>query len=73
MANEVISKRIDLYKRCSEIVGIITDASGLRTGNNGSINGFVLGEKGKAYVETIYAGGYNIQVLHYRVLVKAVK
>lgn len=68
--NEVNRKRIDLYTRCSEKVGIITDASNLHIGDNLSLNGFVIGENGKAEVETIYAGGYNIQVLHYRVLIK---
>ena len=70
---EVASKRVDLYHRCSAVVGVITDATGLKTGNNGSINGIVIGEEGKAEVETILAGGYNIQVLHYRVLVKPLK
>lgn len=67
---EVQNRRVDLFVRCSAVCGVITDATGLRTGNNGSINGFVVGENGKAEVETILAGGYNIQCLHYRVLVK---
>ena len=70
---EVIRKRIDLYGRCSAVVGVITDATGLRSSGNGSINGVVVGEDGKAFVETILAGGYNIQCLHYRVLVKPLK
>lgn len=71
--SEVIAKRVDLYHRCSAVVGVITDASGLRTGSNGSINGIVIGENGKAKVETIMAGGYAIQCLHYRVLVNPIK
>lgn len=71
--SEVASKRVDLYHRCSAVVGIITDATGLESGKNGSINGVVVGEDGKAEVETILAGGYNIQCLHYRVLVKPLK
>ena len=70
---EVKNKRIDLYERCSAEVGVITDASDLKISNNGTINGIVKGEDGRAYVETILAGGYNIQCLHYRVLVKPVK
>lgn len=68
--DEVNFKRADLYHRCSAVVGVITDATGLKTGSNGSINGVVIGENSKAKVETILAGGYNIQILHYRVLVK---
>ena len=67
------NKRIDLYHRCMAVVGPITDASNLREGDNGSINGCVIGEAGKAWVETITAGGYNIQCLHYRVLVQPMK
>ena len=69
---EVQDKRVDLYLRCSAVVGVITDATGLRTGGNGSINGIVIGENGKAKVETIMAGGYAIQCLHYRVLVNPI-
>ncbi len=69
---EVIQKRIDLYYRCSAVVGVITDATGLTTGDNGCINGFIIGEDGKAKVETIYAGGYNIQCIHFRTLVTAI-
>lgn len=73
LSDEVRSKRLDLYYRCVNAVGVLTDVSGLYVGNNGSLNGHVVGEQGKANVETIYAGGYNIQCLHYRVLVKPVR
>jgi hypothetical protein len=72
MEKDIILKRLDLYHRCSEAVGVITDASGLTTGYNGSINGIVHGENGSARVETIEAGGYNIQCYHYRVLVNKI-
>lgn len=73
LTNEVNAKRLDLYYRCTGAVGVITDAKGLYVGNNGSLNGFVVGENGKAEIETILAGGYNIQCLHYRVLVKPIR
>lgn len=73
MDEEIRTKRIDLYHRCAAAVGVITDATDLSVGNNGSLNGCVVGEQGKAHVETIWAGGYNIQCLHYRVLVKPIR
>jgi hypothetical protein len=65
-------KRQFLILRVKEITGQITDASFLHIGLNGEINGCIIGEKGKAKVETISAGGYNIQCYHYRVLVKEI-
>jgi hypothetical protein len=66
------NKRALFINRVKEITGTIQDAKGLRIGGNGEINGIVIGEKGKAKVETISAGGYNIQCWHFRVLVKEV-
>lgn len=67
------SKMLDLINRINSIVGAITDASGLRISNQGNLNGIITGEKGKAKVETIGAGGWNIQCFHYRTLVHEVK
>lgn len=67
------NKRALFVYRVKEITGTIQNASALTTGGNGEINGIVIGEKGKAKVETISAGGYNIQCWHFRVLVKEVK
>jgi hypothetical protein len=67
------NKRALFINRVKEITGIIQDATGLSIGGNGEINGIVIGEKGKAKVNTISAGGYNIQCWHFRVLVKEVK
>ncbi len=68
---------LNLVNRTIEIAGTIKDAKGLRLDrdNNGYtiINGLVIGEKGKARVESIGAGGYNIQRYHIRVLVKEVR
>jgi len=61
------------YRRVTFIVGKILDAKGLTIGSNGEINGLVIGDKGKATVNTISAGGYNVQCFHYRVLVKKLK
>jgi len=68
---------LNLINRTIEITGKITDARGLYLDNDNNgftiINGFIVGEKGKARVESILAGGYNIQRLHVRVLVKPAK
>ena len=71
--SEKNNKRVLFVSRVKEITGTIKDAKGLSIGDNGEINGIVIGEKGTAKVETISAGGWNIQCWHFRVLVKEVK
>lgn len=61
---------LDLMARINKVVGNIKDASGLYIGDKGEINGFIVGDSGRAKVETISAGGYNIQCFHFRTLVK---
>lgn len=66
---------LDLLKRVTKITGPVTDWSGLHVtqGNMGAVlNGIVVGDEGKARVESILAGGYNIQRLHVRTLVKEI-
>ena len=67
------AKYEDLCNRISAVVGEITDVSNLRIGAKGNLDGIVTGTKGKARVETIGAGGWNIQIFHYRVLVHKIK
>lgn len=68
------AKIFDLITRVTKVVGTIIDASGLSIGRqNGELNGIVVGTEGKCHVETIGAGGYNIQIYHYRVLVKPIR
>ena len=67
---EVDSKKLKLIARITKKAGNITDTSYLKIGVNGEINGSIIGDIAKVRVETIYAGGVNIQCLHYRVLVK---
>lgn len=65
-------KEQTLIARVNKAVGIILEAKALYVGVNGELNGYIKGENGTCKIETIYAGGYNIQCLHYRVLVKKV-
>lgn len=72
--NEADRKYDDIIERTNAVVGEIKDASGLCVGSTrGELNGFIVGERGKAEVESILAGGYNIQCLHIRTLIKKVK
>ncbi len=63
---------IDLYYRVKNITGEITDWSGIRaevgTWGFTVLNGVVRGKEGRCRVESICAGGYNIQRFHIRVL-----
>lgn len=65
---------LDLIYRVRDITGEITSWAGIRAtqGTQGFtvLNGYVEGKQGRAKVESILAGGYNIQRLHVRVLVK---
>ena len=58
-----------IIERTNAIVGQITDASNLRIGAKHDLNGYIIGTKGTAKVQTIDAGGYNIQCYHFRTLI----
>ena len=70
---EADAKYDKLLEQVISITGQITDVSNLKVGEKGELNGYVLGEKGKAKVQTIGAGGYNIQCFHFRTLVRKMK
>lgn len=69
---EVRARYNDLVKRITEKAGEIVSADNLYIGRNGQINGIVNGTKNNVRVETIPAGGYNIQKFHYRTLVHVI-
>lgn len=58
-----------IIERTNAIVGEITDASGLSVGEKDDLNGYIIGTRGVAKVQTIGAGGYNIQCFHFRTLI----
>lgn len=66
--HEAKSWVLNLVSRVEKKVGQITKWN-LHLASK-SLNGWVEGTRGHAKVETITAGGYNIQCLHNRVLVK---
>lgn len=69
---------LNLWNRVKDIVGTPIDFSYLRLEDANEfegvcLNGLVRGTDGTAEVESILAGGYNIQKLHIRTLVKKYK
>ena len=67
---------LDLYYRVKSVTGEVTDWTHVHAtaGTHGFtvLNGIVIGKEGRAKVESILAGGYNIQRLHVRVLVHSI-
>lgn len=69
---EATRKYNKFIEDCEYYVGEILDTSMLSVGYKGDLNGFVVGTKGKAEVDTISACG-EVQRFHYRTLFKMVK
>ena len=68
--DEEANRKYDfIIERTNAITGKITDATALKVGATGELNGYVRGEKGTAKIQTIGAGGYNIQCFHFRTLI----
>ncbi len=65
------ARYFQLVNEVTEITGIITDADNLHI-SGGELNGIIIGEKGKAKVQTFSAGGWNVQCYHYRTKVSKV-
>lgn len=70
---DVKAKYKDLINRITAVIGTIKDATHLSIGPKGDINGIIIGSEGKANIETIGAGGYNIQCFHFRTLIHKIK
>ena len=73
LVNEANRKYDFIIERTNAIVGQITDASELTIGYKDDLNGYIIGTKGIAKVQTIGAGGYNIQCFHFRTLINKVR
>ena len=80
--NEQIEKFIDedvkikketLMKKIEAKAGNIIDARHLEIFEDGHLKGIIEGDKATVSIKTIYAGGHNIQRLHYRTLIKELK
>lgn len=69
LAKEKQLKYDSLVSKVKNLIGEITNAEYLRIGAKGDINGYIEGTNGKCSLETISAGGYNIQCFHYRTLI----
>lgn len=67
------AKIIDLVNRIEKVVGRIVDGDDLHIGPKGDLEGIIIGETGKAKINTIGAGGYNIQCFHFRTLIHEIK
>jgi hypothetical protein len=65
-------KALDLVNRIKDVVGEITNANRLEVSAKGNLDGIINGTKADAKVQTIGAGGYNIQCFHYRTLVNKI-
>lgn len=70
LKREAELKYDDIINRTNSIVGQITDATNLSIGLKGDLNGFIVGTRGEAWIETIGCGGWNIQCYHFRTLIK---
>lgn len=74
-ANEEYAYRwiLELYNRVKKYTGEVESWGHLYAGYKGELNGLVHGQLGSVKVESILAGGYNIQRLHARVLIHPIE
>ena len=70
---EAASKKADIIARCNDKAGGIDEVEWTYIGPDGRINGIISGPKGRFSIKSIFAGGYNIQCFHIRVLVHKLK
>lgn len=68
VTKEINNKRSILYKRVENKIGKITGIEHLDINEIGELEGIIKGENGSGWLRLIWAGGYNIQCLHYRII-----
>lgn len=69
---DVKGKKEMFINKIKQVIGDIKDLTDLFIANNGEINGIAKGIKCNAKIQTIQAGGHNIQCKHFRVLVNTI-
>lgn len=73
LQKEADAKYDFIIERTNDIVGQITNANNLKIGAKGDLNGYIIGTNGTAKVQTVGAGGYNIQCYHFRTLINQMR
>lgn len=74
LTREMNDRLVDLMTRVCKVTGPIVDASYLHMGNEGHINGYIIGEEKEAYVQTIGAAENSMYMrFHYRTIVSPKK
>lgn len=66
-------KKADIIDRCNDKAEGIDEVEWTCIGPDGRINGIISGPRGRFSVKSVFAGGYNTQCLHVRVLVHKLK
>lgn len=70
---EAACKKADIIDRRNDKAGGIDEVEWTYIGPDGRINGIISGPKGRFSIKSVFAGGYDIQCLHVRVLVHKLK
>lgn len=71
VADEKTGKLYWLNESVKGYVGTITDASCLSVSPKGDLLGNIHGTKGSCHIQSVMAGGWNIQRFHFRTLIHA--
>lgn len=70
---EAACKKADIIDRRNDKAGGMDEVEWAYIGPDGRINGIISGPEGRFSVKSVFAGGYDIQCLHVRALVRKLK